>query len=138
MSMRTITRPAVAMLAASLLLALAGCSGPSTALAPSPTTASASPSPVATTEPAATPSATTDLSTFHTVWSMIQPDATPDIEDQMAAAICQGFATGVDMETQMQVIEMARKVNKITAGLMIHAAVEYTCPEYVPQLVSVP
>lgn len=137
MSMHTITRPAVALAAASLLLTLAGCGGPSAAVAPAPTATSASPSPAATTEPAATPSATTDLSQFHAVWAMIEPGATSDIEDQMAVVICQGFSTGVDMSTQMQAIEMARNVNKITAGLMIHAAVEYTCPEYVAQLVPV-
>lgn len=136
--MRTVTRPAVVLAAVSVLLALAGCGGPSGAVGPPPTAASASPSPAAVTDPAPIPSATADMTTFHTVWGMIEPGATPDIEDQLAAAICGGFATGVDMSTQMMTIEAARSVNKITAGLMIHAAVEYTCPEYVAQMVPVP
>ncbi|WP_113717904.1 DUF732 domain-containing protein [Arthrobacter dokdonensis] len=138
MTMHTITRPAVAIAAASLLLALAGCSGPSATVAPAPTTASASPSPTATMDPAPTSSANVDMTTFHTVWDMIEPGDNMDTVDQLAAALCSGFAAGVDMGTQEQSIEAAQGINLVTAGLMIHAAVEYTCPVYVGQLATTP
>ncbi len=132
MGQHTRTHPAAAYIAAALLLTLAGCSGPSTS-APQTSNAppSATPAPTKTLKPTATPTPTVALSDQQTVWNMIYPGSTPEIQVQLADAICGGFDSGVDMDTQVQTLEWVRGIDTITAGLMIHAAVAYTCPEHV-------